>query len=216
MVARTIHLLNAAAKRCKKLTIRWVMAHQPGPEFVSNFNVDYLANEAAKNDTLPIAYDAPKIAYTTIKKIIRQKVDDQWERDWLAVEGHRQSKLFWPRLDKSRSHKLMLQNRTQWGRLIQFQTGHAHLNRHDFICYGAEDESYDPMCDFCDYNYLQTPAHLLSECAYFLMLRSDIFQEFIMDPPFLHPISKLNKFLSLSGLNDLLFIGSEVVQNTTT
>ena len=80
----------------------------------------------------------------------------------------------------------------------------------------AEDESYDPMCNFCDYNYLQTPAHLLSECAYFLAIRTDIFKEFIMDPPFTHPISKLNKFLLQSGLDELLYIGTEMVQNTST
>ena len=88
------------------------------------------------------------------------------------------------------------------------------MNRHDFICYGIEDEAYDPMCNLCDYNYPQTPAHIHGECPYFLGLRTDIFKEFIMDPPFLHPISKILQFMHQSGLEALQW--DEMVQNTTT
>ena len=52
-----------------------------------------------------------------------------------------------------------------------------------------------------------------SECPYFLGLRSEIFQEFIMDPPFLHPISKILQFLHRSDIEGLQW--EEMVQNTS-
>ena len=72
------------------------------------------------------------------------------------------------------------------------------------------------MCDLCDYNYLQTPAHILAECASFLALRTEIFQALILEPPFLHPISKIFKFLHQSELEALQWETAGVVDNTTT
>ena len=144
----------------------------------------------------------------------RSEVDQCWDGQMSKLDQCRQTKLFFPKIDKSRSHKIMLQPRHLWGRLVQFITGHCYLNRHEFLCYGIEDEAFDPMCHLCDYNYLQTPAHLISECPYFLGLRTEIFKEFILDPPFLVPINKVLRFLLKSGL-DTLGGETEVVHNTT-
>ena len=142
-------------------------------------------------------------------------MDHRWSGLWAQLDECRQTKLFFPAVDKNRAHKIMILPRNKWSRIIQFASGHCFLNRHDFLCYGIEDESYDPMCQLCDHNYQQTAAHIISECPYFLGLRSDIFQEFILNPPFLHPIGKILKFLLQSGLEGLHW-EEEMVQNNTT
>ena len=109
----------------------------------------------------------------------------------------------------------MLQPRLQWGKLIQFISGHNYVNMHDFLCYGAEDEAYNPMCTLCDSNELQIPAHLISQCPYFLGNCIEIFREFILNPPLLLPISKILRFLHQSEL-EALRGAEEVVHNTTT
>ena len=111
---------------------------------------------------------------------------------------------------------MMLQNRNDWGTLCQWYTGHAFLNRHNFICYGIDDEVYDPMCEFCDLNYLQTPAHILAKCPSFLGLRAEIFKVLDPEPPFLFPISKVSQFLHLSGLAGMRGDENEVVDKNTT
>ena len=111
---------------------------------------------------------------------------------------------------------MMLQNRNDWGTLCQWYTGHAFLNRHNFICYGIDDEVYDPMCEFCDLNYLQTPAHILAKCPSFLGLRAEIFKVLDPEPPFLFPISKVSRFLHQSGLAGMRGEEDEVVDKNTT
>ena len=107
----------------------------------------------------------------------------------------------------------MLLPRLKWGKLIQFYTGHNYLARHDFLCYGAVDESYDPMCTLCDFNYLQTSEHIVSECPYFLGNRSQIFGAYVLDPPYDYPIGKVLSFLFQSGLD--AFSWAARVQNET-
>jgi ribonuclease HI len=214
LTIKTIHLLNAAARKCRRLIIRWVRSHQEGPEFAGNRQADQLANTASKDHTLAIVNDAPKPSVSTIKHTIRDRVDHYWSYMWKELDSCRQTKLFFPEVDRGRSYHLLLQPRYTWGRLVQFLSGHAFLRRHDFLCFGATDESYDPMCNLCDFNELQTPEHIISVCPYFLGLRSEVFGVFIMDPPYLLPISKVLKFLSLSGLE--AFCLERQGQNTTT
>ena len=207
LVIRTIHLLNAAAKLCKQLIISWVKGHQEGkPEFIGNLNSDFIANSTAKNLEIPIEYDAPKPSFSTIKSKLVLKVDDLWGQKWMKKEDYgRQTKLFFPYIDKSRSHKILCRPKRVFSRLCQFISGHNFLARHNFIVYGPQDEGYDPNCQYCDMGMPQTAKHLLSDCGYFLLLRSQIFRAYTIDPPFTFPISKLVTFLISMGIEDLLW-----------
>ena len=200
-----MHLLNAAAKLCKKLIISWVKGHQEGkPEFIGNLNSDFIANSTAKNLELPIEYDAPQPSFSTIKHKLGLKIDDLWGQKWIKKVDHgRQTKLFFPKIDKARSFKIMCQPKKLFSRLVQFLSGHCFLNRHNFLVYGPNDQSYDPKCQFCDMNMDQTPEHLLSDCGYFLLQRLEIFGAYTVDPPYTIQICKLVKFLQLIGIESL-------------
>ena len=94
--------------------------------------------------------------------------------------------------------------------MLQFLSGHAFLAKHNALIgppsgpnhYGPQ---LDPECRLCDVGQLQSPAHLLSDCGYFLPLWSQIFRAYTVDPPFTFPISKLIKFLISLDIEDLLW-----------
>ena len=103
--------------------------------------------------------------------------------------------MWFPSIDKARSKKILSCNRRQWGKLVQFMTGHNFLNRHNYVVKLAEQRS--PICNICDFGYIQDTAHIIGECPYFLGLRKDLFLEHIIVPPFVDlPIGRILAYLS--------------------
>ena len=98
-----------------------------------------------------------------------------------------------------------------FSRLVQLYTGHNFLNRQEFLVHGAEDEAYDPSCDFCDYNYSQTSAHVITECPYFLGLRAQTLGILVqLVPPYVFPHSKVVQFLREAGIMALSWEDAKV------
>ena len=209
LVIRTNSLLNAAAKQCKKLIIRWVKSHQSDPQFIGNQISDFIANSHAKNPEIPIAYDVPKPAFATFKSLLSSKVDDLWGQYWRKLDHGRQTKEFFPIIEKGRSHKILCQPKKVFSKLLQCLSGHAFLAKHNAIVGAPSGPSHygpqlDPECRLCNVGHLQTPAHLLSECGYFLLLRAQIFEVYTLHAPYnTLPISKIIKFLQQSKLSEL-------------
>ena len=204
LVINTVRLLNAAASKCDQLIIRWCRSHQPEPEFVGNSNADFLANSAAKNMDLAVAYDAPRPSMSTIKAIWRDKIDDLWSFNWSHLNECRQSKLFFPYVDRGRSFAIVNSPRRLWGVLNQFFTGHAFNNYHNYLVFRHQDEEISPECDLCHYNNsVQSSEHIIGVCPYFFGLRSQIFGFPILEPPYTLSKSKVCQFLLQSGLDFL-------------
>ena len=175
LLARTISLLNGAAKKCDKLTIRWVKAHAIS---AGNNEADRLANEGRQ---LPqIAYDAPKTPWAIVKSEIATKVDAYWNWAWEREETCRQTKQWFPKLDPKRSFKIMQLMKPQWGKICQFITGHNSLNRHLYLTESAETES--PVCNLCNEAEM-TSAHIIGECPALHWARADALGSHFVDPP---------------------------------
>ena len=89
--------------------------------------------------------------------------------------------------------------RTQWGKMVQFMTGHNHLARHNYVV----DPTENPTCTLCDFGYPQDTAHIVGECPdpHLTQIRIDLFGERYMEPPFDHLApGKVLAFLLQSGL----------------
>ena len=198
-------MLNPPAKFCDKLIIRWCRSHQAGPEYAGNNRADALANGAANNVELEVAKDAPLVSMSTLKSIWRDRIDDLWSFNWQRLNECRQTKLFFPTINKGLSYKVVNSSRQLWGVLNRWYTGHGFLNRHNFLVYGPKDEAYYPQCDLCSYgdHELQTPSHLISVCPYFFELRAQIFGFYTLESPYTLPFSKMCQFLLQSDLVDL-------------
>ena len=93
--------------------------------------------------------------------------------------------------------------------MLQFLSGHAFLAKHNALIGAPSGPNHygpqlDPECRLCDVGQLQSPAHLFSDCGYFLLLRSQIFEVYMLHAPFnTLPISKIIKFLQQSKLSEL-------------
>ena len=87
--------------------------------------------------------------------------------------------------------------------MVQFITGHNYLNRHEFLIKGPYDEEVDPMCHLCDFNYSQTTAHIIGECAALIGPRLEVFGLHVLEPPFNFKITAVIKFLQLAEIEAL-------------
>ena len=139
LLNRTISLLNAAASKCQKLIIRWIRSHQNNDVFIGNQNSDYWANLAANNPQLPVEYDAPKPSYNTLKAKLRDFVYDHFSKEWLKVDHGRQTKHFFPSINKARSYKIIQLPKKIYSRVVQFCTGHCWLLGHCKVVAGPSD-----------------------------------------------------------------------------
>ena len=100
--------------------------------------------------------------------------------------------------------------------MVQLRTGHNFLNRHEFVVFGATEER-DPMCEYCDYNYVQTSAHVIGECPspQLMEARVQFFGFQFMEPPFMLPIPAVLKFLQSAGIEALAIDAEEGVKKHT-
>ena len=100
--------------------------------------------------------------------------------------------------------------------MVQFLTGHNYLNRHQFLVFGDKEE-VDPMCELCDYNFVQTSAHIIGECpsSHLMELRKKLFGLYIIEPPFTLPIPAVFEFLRQAKLEAFAMDETEGVSNHT-
>lgn len=200
LVFQVMQLLNAVAAKCDSLTIRWVKAHN---NHIYNENADHQAVSAAKSEG-PCVPDLPLVSIQTAKSYITQAVDQLWGRLFDALtypERCRQTKLWFPTIDKPRSFKVACTTRLQWGKLVQTMTGHNYLARHSYIVNPTDNS---PICSLCDHGYIQDTEHIIAECPYFLGLRCDIFGQHLLVPPFNDlAVGKVLSYLHQSGVEAL-------------
>ena len=203
LVFKTMQLLSAAAAKCDNLYIRWVKAHNG---VIYNEKADQLAVAASKSEG-PLVTDLPLITRELAKRKVLIGTDKMWERLFWELqepERCRQTKDFFPAIDKARSYKILTCSRSQWGKLNQLMTGHNFLRRHNNIV----DSKESAICDLCDFGYVQDTKHIVAECPYFLGLRCELFQHRTLYAPFDDlPIGKLLTFMFLSNIQATTSLG---------
>ena len=84
-------------------------------------------------------------------------------------------------------------------------TGHNFLSRHNYI---VRPEEHNPICKKCDFDMVQDSEHIIATCPYFLGLRANIFQKYLLDAPFDDlAIGDILSFLAQSGLEAVAIRG---------
>ena len=153
--------------RVKEVNLRWVKAHVGHPE---NEAADGLAKRGALSNPDPALPQTPHLlSKATFVRKIRDALVREWSGRWVNEPTCRQTKMWFGKPNLARSERLLKSNRSTYGRLIQFITGHNYLGYHMRNVHPGEDN----RCRLCA-EVVETAEHISSECPVTRQARSDL------------------------------------------
>ena len=227
LVLDTIDLLDEASRvtELKRIELHWVKAHV---NHKGNERADANAKDGANNPSWTKGVIRPKLAQSVQHAAVHKAMLHTWTQRWIHdTSDSRQTRMWFPSGPVSSfSFSLLRTPRIVCGQLIQFLTGHNHLNRHVNLiaqkqrdnqaaraarraAIGLESDSEeepitvpDSGCDFCGVGK-QTSEHILSQCDKFATLRLMHFGNAYPLPPFTMPLNKLIDFLREAQIKSL-------------
>ena len=139
------------------ITINWVKAH-------NGYSLNEIADELAKTGA---EANGPQrkieITDAQIKSIIDTDTEKAWNREWVNCEGHRQTKLFFPKVNKAKAIALYNNSKSVYSQLVRWITGFNGLSYHNNKINPAEYP--DPTCHICEEGVDETSAHLMASQA---------------------------------------------------
>ena len=151
-VAKCIECLNILSERMK-VTISWVKAHadHPGNEYADMEAKSGTTNVSNTVETpTPLSWANSKIANFYHK---------MWQDRWAGLPFANQTKIWFPKLDKTNSKELLKLSRLDLGLCTQFITGHNRLKKHEAkVTAGTEN-----TCRLC-LEDIESSWHVVGEC----------------------------------------------------
>jgi len=166
ILKKTIDNLNVLGEG-QPIHIRWVKAHVG---YEGNEMADQLAKQGALSPNKVITSFRVGIPDSYVKSLIWEQHFNSWSLSWESLPTCRQTKIWFPKPDKSKSAIILTQDRKRISWLVQIFTGHNFLNRHDALV----DPEKDPTCRLCEEEE-ETSFHLVAECPALAWLRMQVF-----------------------------------------
>ena len=165
-VSRTKTLLNSFGTQFD-ITIHWIKAHN---NYEGNEMADMLAKDGAKGlGTGPLI--RTKMATKVAKSIVTNHIIKEWDNRWKKGKDARQTRIFFPTINLSKSKKIREMNRENIGNIIRAITGHDFRKRHEGLVRGVEASN----CRFC-HNEEETSSHIIDSCPRLAEKRMEIFK----------------------------------------
>ena len=166
-------------------------------------HADRTGNEAADVDaklgtknTKNKADIPPPISWAKLR--IKQEMYRDWCLRWYQLELARQTRIWFPSVNKRASKYLLTLPRKELGLMVQMITGHNRLNRHQSLM----EPGISPTCRLCREED-ESSWHLIGECP---MLRTKRWEYLggpcLDNPPDWSP-SKLLKFLHKAKIDEM-------------
>ena len=179
-VENCIEKLNELAKT-SHVELKWVRGHSgsTGNEF---------ADSEAKLGTINAQN---RVMIPSPISLAKRKINDAmlkvWTKRWKHLKQCRQTKLWFPVIDRKKSKFFMNLGRVQLGHIVQLITGHNRLRYHE-----SKISHVDPTCRLC-LEGEESTWHIFTDCPAFWSERKDIFHK-----PFLKKIEKWtpNQFIT--------------------
>ena len=98
-----------------------------------------------------------------VKRIVETETIKRWNRRWLESPQYRQTKRFWPQVDKEISNDVTQLNRVDLSNVVQLLTGHGY-NKHRQRRVATLDEE---ECRFCLEENCEDTWHIVNDCPAF-------------------------------------------------
>ena len=190
-VEKCINNLNLLSQETE-VDLKWVRGHadHSGNEFA-----DVMAKLGTQNLKNKIDV-SPPISWA--KQLIKQSSYKEWSQRWYSTKHYRQTKIWFPSLNRKFSRSLMNLNRTELGLSVQMLSGHNRLNYQE----AKIDKGVNSSCRFCEEED-ETAYHIVAVCPRLLHKRWECFKEpFLDEEPVWQPWSFL-KFLRKAKIGEM-------------
>ena len=193
-VKSAILALNLAADCNNFIHIRWVKAHVGHP---GNEKADTLAKRGA--EMVDLETEKPLRPHSCTKRLIREGFERHWNSVWTMRSDCRQTKHWFPTIDKNKSLGLLGNNRENYSRLVQFITGHNYMRRHEALV-NHNDENECRLC----WEDEESSFHIIAECPAIARARHQVFGAPFLRPPLIWSIRQITSFLRMASIGSLL------------
>ena len=154
-VKGAIELLDSLGQR-NKVTLNWIKAH-------NGHTMNDIADNLARVGSASYGpHPLTPMPDSYIKDIIDKETIKRWNLGWIHTEGHRQTKLFFPLIDKAKADKLYKSKKSLYSQAIRWITGFNGLAYQNHKINPVDFPS--PLCQLCEEGVEETSSHLISEC----------------------------------------------------
>ena len=151
-----------------EVILNWIKAHNG---HAMNDIADQLARTGSEAAGPHLQIPIPD---AHVKDLIDKETLKRWNLGWIHLEGHRQTKLFFPEVNCNKAKQLYKYSKAKYSQAIRWITGFNGLayqnNEIDPIQFP------NPNCQLCEQLIEETSAHLINECPALLWERMDAFK----------------------------------------
>jgi hypothetical protein len=190
-VLETVNSLNKLANIGKEVTLQWVRGHN---QTAGNDMADLMAKTGA---VLPASGPQPclPLSHAVCRQAARDQLLYLWTSKWQRSLNYRQTKIFFPTPNNTRSKNLLCYKQAEVGLIIRHIIGFTYLNYSQSL----QQPGLDPTCRLCG-ECGEESNHILHNCPALTRTRTDSLWQ--------HTITK-NDIGLMGGL--LIFLSSPTV-----
>ncbi len=183
------------ASAINRVTLKWIKSHVG---HIGNEKADEAAKIGALDDTLETG-DIPALSLKIVKNNLKSGFYKSWQERWSRRKDCRQTKQWFPTIQKQLSHQVLYTDRRQYSRYVQLITGHNFLKRHSALV----DNSDEAECRLC-WEDEETSFHLIAECPAIAWARLKVFGAPLQSSPLIWSIKQVASFLREANIGPLL------------
>jgi ribonuclease HI len=183
-VEKAVTALDSASKG-NFVKLRWVKAHVG---YVGNELADELAKAGALDPTTQ--FDTIPPSTSSIKRLAAEGFERIWDNQWKARTDCRQTKQWFPSINKTLSRQIIKLDRENLSAMVQLITGHNFLKRHSSLV----NKTTDKECRFCLEDE-ETTFHVMAECPAFARIRLNELGAITLSEPLSWDVRSVLSFL---------------------